>query len=101
MAVLDWPLGCTCCIGENGLHGTASFTVFLKRTALTGEKRHPFLDPETICFLTPPTPIDKLLRAELVVGSVTTSESSVLYVSFLFTVWNIQTWMERSRQTKI
>ena len=83
MAVLDWPLGCTCCIGENGLHGTASFTVFLKRTALTEEKRHQLMDPETPCFLTPPTPKDKLLRAGSVVGPVTTSESPVLYV-FVF-----------------
>ena len=56
MAVLNWPLGCTCYIGENGLHGTASFTVFLKRTALTGEKRHSFLDPETPYFFNPPYP---------------------------------------------
>ena len=62
MAVHDWPLGCTCCIGENGLHGAAGFTVLSKRTALTEEKRRPFLDPETPCFLTPPTPKDKLLR---------------------------------------
>ena len=40
------------------------------------------MDPETPCFLDPPTPKDKLLRAELVLRSVTTGESSVLYVFF-------------------
>ena len=80
MAVFDWPLCRTWCISLNGLHGTARFTVFLKRTALTEEKRRPFLDPDTPCFLTPRTRKDKLLRAESVVGSVTTSESLVLYV---------------------
>ena len=30
--------------------GTAGFTVFLKRTALTEEKRCPFLGPRTACF---------------------------------------------------
>ena len=30
--------------------GTAGFAVFLKRTALTEAKRHPFLDPEPLFF---------------------------------------------------
>ena len=57
--------------------GAAGFTVLLKRTALTEEKRRPFLDPKAPCFL------NKLLRAKLVLRSVTTGESLVLYVFLL------------------
>ena len=61
--------------------GTAGFHVFLQRTALTEEKRRPFLGPKTPCFLTPLLPKHKLLRARLLAGSVT-SESLVLSVGF-------------------
>ena len=64
----------------NGPAAQPSSPSFLKRTALTEEKRRPFLGPGTPCFLNPLPRKYKLLRAELVVGSVTTSESSVLYV---------------------
>ena len=63
--------------------GTAGFTIFLQRTALTEEKRRPFLGPKTPCFFTLLLPKHKLLRAGSVVGPVTTSESPVLYV-FVF-----------------
>ena len=70
--------------------GTASFTVFfLKRTALTEENRHPFLDPETPCFLTPLPPEHKLIAARSVLRSVTTGESLVLYVFAVFAPLNI------------
>jgi hypothetical protein len=36
--------------------GAAGFAVSLKRTALTEEKRRPFLDPETSCFFYPSYP---------------------------------------------
>ena len=69
--------------------GTAGFTVFVKRAALTEEKRRPFLDPETPCFFTPLPRKDKLLGARSVVGSVTTRESLVLYV---FAVFGVELW---------
>ena len=46
--------------------GTVGFHLFLQRTALTEEKRRPFLGPKTPCFLTPLLPKHKLLRARLV-----------------------------------
>jgi hypothetical protein len=58
----------------------SQFNRFLKRRALTEEKRRPFLGPGTTCFLIPVPRKDKLLTARPVVGSVTTSESLVLYV---------------------
>ena len=69
--------------------GTAGFHVFLQRTALTEEKRRPFLGPKTPCFLTPLLPKHKLLSARSVVGSVATSASLVLYVfaSLRFFLW--------------
>jgi hypothetical protein len=53
--VAEWCQGSKAQGKALGLHGTASFTVLLKRTALTGEKRHLLLDPDTPCFL-PPLP---------------------------------------------
>ncbi len=67
--------------------GTAGFAVVLKRTALTEERGNPFLDPGTPCFLPLFSQNTSFLRAELVLRSVTTGESSVLYVfgpSFFF-----------------
>ena len=58
--------------------GAADFTVLSKRRVLTEEKRRPFLGPKTPCFLTPLLLKRKLLRAKLVLRSVTTGESLVL-----------------------
>lgn len=44
----------------------------------------PILDPKNPWFLTPSTSYNKLLIVWLVVGSVTASESQMLYVDYSF-----------------
>ncbi len=85
--------------------GAAGFTVLLKRTALTEEKRRPFWDPETPCFWTPLPRKYKLLRAGLVLRSVTTGESPVLYVfgqfsSFIFAPDGVELACPRDAQPR-
>lgn len=73
--------------------GTAGFTVFVKRAALTEEKRRSCWVLGTPVFFTSLPQKDTLLGAGLILRSVTTGESPVLYVSvFFFSTFSLALW---------